>query len=198
MDSLLLQSSNQLEAGSVSNVSEPWIGVTAEVSLTRQTFRCPIKNRAPGLQLTDSVRCLFRVNPRHSPITQVLPALHCVTEVNLPIIARIFVAKSGSGPTFCHYSVGLTQHRLADERHADTLLTSRYRGAKSGAAGADHDHIVLVSRVTVICQIVAHSQSSPKYDVRPAKQRVGAGVDVEVRKHNPKQRVECPFLMLLV
>ena len=118
MDAMILKCADQFESGAVADVCEPRIAMTAEVALIDAAVFCTIKHRSPALEFANAIRCLFRVQLRHSPVVHILAAAHCVREMDLPVVAIVVMAHRRSHPALCHYGMSFAKQRLADQRRS--------------------------------------------------------------------------------
>ena len=144
---MLLERADHLEAGAIADVREARVLVAAEVALEDLAVGGAIEERAPLLELVDAVGRLHRVELGHAPLVEVAAALHRVAEVDLPVVLRLDVAEGRGDAAFGHHGVRLAEERLADQTDADAHRARFDRRAKPGAAGADHQDVVLVRLV---------------------------------------------------
>src|SRR5205085_3519063 len=112
---VLLEDADHLEAGAVTNVREPRVAVAAEVALEDEPVLRPVEQRAPFLELEDPVGRLLRVELRHPPVVEQLPAAHGVAEVDAPVVLLPYVPERGGDAALGHDGVGLAEERLADQ-----------------------------------------------------------------------------------
>jgi hypothetical protein len=102
------------------------------------------------------------VQLRHAPVVEHLAAAHRVAEMNLPVVLRPDVTERRGDPALRHDRVRLAQERLADQPHRDALRRGLDRGTQPGAAGADHQNVVLVCLVILIRhQMILRSRMTP-------------------------------------
>ena len=141
---LLLQGADDLQAGAVADVSQPRVGVAAEVALADPAVLGAVEQRAVGLQLPHPVGRLLGVQLGHPPVVQELPAAHGVAEVDLPVVLRVGVAHRGGAAALGHHGVGLAEQRLADHGDLQATFTRLDDRTQTRAAGTDHDDVVLV------------------------------------------------------
>jgi hypothetical protein len=147
MDAVILQRADHLEAGAVADVREPRILVAAEVALEDAAVGGAIEQRPPGFELADPVGRLPGVELGHPPVVDVLAAAHRVGEVHPPAVTIVDVGERRRHAPFRHDGVGLAEQRLADQPDFDPRRRGLDGGTKTGAAGADDEHIVLVGCV---------------------------------------------------
>jgi hypothetical protein len=147
VDGVILERSNQLEAGAIADVSETRIAMAAEVALVDAPVRRAIEDGAPALELSHAIRRLLRVQFSHAPVVDVLPAAHRVGEVHAPAVAVVVVRHRRRHAAFGHDGVGLAQQRLADQSDRDPGVRRLDGGAQAGAAGADDEDVVVVGGV---------------------------------------------------
>src|SRR5262249_2399436 len=107
---LLLERPDHLEAGPVADVGESRVAMAPEVALEDAAVLGPVEEGAPALELEDAIRRLLRVELRHAPVVEHLPAAHGVAEMNLPAVLRPDVPEGGGDPALGHDRV-----RLAEE-----------------------------------------------------------------------------------
>ena len=131
----------------------------AEVALEDAAVRGPVEERAPGLELAHPVGCLARVQLGHAPVVHVLAAAHRVGEVHPPVVAVVHVAERRGHAALGHDRVRLAEERLA---HQPDLRSGSGRGdcgTEPGAAGTDHQHVVVEGLVLRHERKVAGHQS---------------------------------------
>jgi len=147
IDSVVLESADHLETGAIPDVGEARIFVSAEVALKDSPVGSPIEDSAPGLELPHAIRRFFRVELGHSPVIEVLPSSHRVGEMDLPVVAIVDIRQRRGDPSLRHHRVRLAKQRFADQADRSSRMSRFDRRAQSRAAGADHEHIVLVPLV---------------------------------------------------
>ena len=143
VDAVVLQRADHLQPGAVAHVRQPRVLVPAEVALEDAAVRGAIEQRAPGLQLADPVRRLLGVQLGHAPVVDVLAAAHRVGEMHPPVVAVVHVGQRRRDPALGHHGVRLPQKRLAHQSHRHAGAGCRDRRPEPGAAGADHQDVVL-------------------------------------------------------
>ena len=67
--------------------------------------------------------------------------------MHLPAVAVVDVGEGRRDAPFGHDGVRLPEQRLADQADPNTCRRGLDGGAQARAAGADHEHVVLVCRV---------------------------------------------------
>ena len=147
MDPVILERADHLEPGAVADVRQPRIFVAAEIALQDPAVGRAVEERAPCLELADAIGRFLGVQLRHAPVVDVLAAAHRVGEMDLPVVAVVDVRESGGDAAFGHHGVRLAEQRLAHQTDLDTRRRRLDRGAQSGAARADDEHVVLVGLV---------------------------------------------------
>jgi hypothetical protein len=140
---MVLESADELQAGTVSDVRKTGITVTTEVTLENTTVGSSIKDRTPRLKLTYPIRRLFRVELSHPPVIDVLATPHRVGKMHPPTISVVDVRHRGRHTTFRHHGVGFTEERFADEPYRYSGSASLNNRSKTSTTGADHQNIVL-------------------------------------------------------
>ena len=182
VDRVVLQRADQLEARAVADVREARIAVAAEVALQDPPVCRAVEHRAPRFQLAHAIGRLLGVNLGHAPVVDVLAAAHRVGEMHLPVVAVVDV---GQAPRRCRLPPSpYAPCRAATCRSGRPTRPCRRRldgGAQTGAAGADHEHVVVESRVA------PHLEQPP---VGPDAHR--AEPDVEVGKCHGAQAAPGP------
>ena len=118
--------------------------MAAEVALQDATVGGPVEQGTPSLELVDAVGSLERVQLRHAVVVEHLAPAHGVAEVHLPIVFWPHVAHGGGGAALGHDGVRLAEEGLAYERGAKSALFGLDRGAQSGTARPDDDHVEVV------------------------------------------------------
>ncbi len=152
--------------------------MAAEVPLGHPAVLGPVEQGAPALELVDPFRCLLGVELGHPPVVQHLAAAHRVAEVDLPVVLRVDVAHRRGHAALGHHRVGLAEQRLADEGHPQPALLGLDRRPQPGAAGADHDHVVLVR--LVLGHLFSGSSRPRRLAARPTAPRPGLEVEARV------------------
>ena len=137
---------------------QAWIFVAAEVALQDPPVVGAIEERAPPFELAHAFGSFLGVQLRHPPVVDVLPAAHRVGEVNLPAVAVVDVGERSGDAALRHHRVRLAEQRLADEADRHALGRRRNRRAQAGAAGADHQDVVLVRLVVGHQKILGSAQ----------------------------------------
>ena len=102
-----------------------------------------VEERAPRLQLPHPVRRFLRVQLGHAPVVDVLAAAHGVGEVDLPAVAVVHVSQRRRDAALGHDGVRLAEQGLADQTDRHARGGRGDGGAEPGAAGADHQDVVL-------------------------------------------------------
>ena len=116
----------------------------AEGALHDLAFWRAVEHRAPPLGLVHPLGRFPREQLDHAPVIQVLPAAHCVREVDLPAVLRIDVREGRCDAPLRHHGVRLPEERFADETNIGARFFRRDRGAQSRASGADDQDVVFV------------------------------------------------------
>src|SRR5207249_8717395 len=91
MDAVVLQGSNHLEPGAVADVSQSRVLVPAEVPLKYAAIGGAIEDCSPRFELTHSRRRFPGVKLSHSPVVDVLAPAHRVGEMDLPVVALVYI-----------------------------------------------------------------------------------------------------------
>jgi hypothetical protein len=142
---VILQCADHFQAGAIANVGKARIAMAAEVALQDAAVAGAIEHRAPRLQLAHAIGRFFRVQFGHPPVVDVLAAAHRVGEVHFPAVAVVDVGERRRDATFRHDGVGFAEQRFADQPNLHAGGGCFDGGAKTGAAGADHENVVIVS-----------------------------------------------------
>src|SRR6185369_9801679 len=153
VDPMILERSNHLKPGAITDMREPRVSVSAEVALKNFPIGCAIEHGSPRLELAHSGGGLFRMQLRHSPVVDVLTSAHRVGEVDLPVVALVHVGERGSDSAFGHYGMSFSQERLAHEPDGHSRGGSFDCGSKACAARPDHQYVVLE------CLVFSHQKS---------------------------------------
>ena len=143
VDAVILQGADHLQPGPVTDVSEPRIAVAAEVSLQDAAVLRPVEESAPGFELQRPRGRLLGMDLGHLGVAQVLAATQGVGDVDLPVVPLVHVADRGRHAALGHHRMRLAEQRLADHAAGGARGRDFDRGAQSGAARADHQHVVL-------------------------------------------------------
>ena len=141
-DDLLLHGADQLQAGAVTDVRQPRVGVPAEVALADLPVFGAIEQRAVGLQLPDAIRRLLGVQFGHPPVVQELPTPFGVAKVGLPIVLGVGVTHRRRGTALGHHGVSFAEQGFAHHRDSQTPFARLDDRTQPRAAGTDHDHVV--------------------------------------------------------
>src|SRR6267143_136340 len=141
---MVLQSANHLQAGPVTYMRQPRIAMTTEVPLENLAAGCPIEDRAPRFQLTDTRWRFFGVQLGHPPTVQVLASTHRVSEVDAPVVPVVDVRKRGCDSAFRHYGMRLAEQRFRDHGNLDACSRSSHRRPQARAPGSNNQNIVLM------------------------------------------------------
>ena len=170
-DDLLLQGADQLQAGAVTDVRQPRVGVAAEVALADLAVLGAVEQRTVGLELPDPVRRLPGVQLGHPPVVEELPAAHGVAVVDLPVVVGIDVPHRRGAATLGHHRVGLAEQRLRDDRRALALHAGLDRGAQPRPARTDHDHVVVVPLDRFTVDVLGHARHPTirRSEIHPAE-----------------------------
>ena len=143
MNAVILQRANHFQAGAIAHVRQPRIFVAAEISLQNPAVFRAIENRAPCFEFAHAIGRFLRVQLRHAPIVDVLPAAHGVGEMHFPIIAIVDIRERGGDSAFGHHGVRFAEQTFANHPDRNAGRRSFDRRAQSGAAGADDENVVL-------------------------------------------------------
>src|SRR6185295_3234261 len=162
------------------------IAVSAEVALADEAVLRPVEDGAPSLEFADAVGRFLRVELRHPPDVEELPAAHRVAEVDLPVVFLRDVAERRGHAALGHHGVRLAEKRLADEPRVRALRGGLDRRAQSRAARADDDDVVLDRLDLVhVKRVATHRSVPPRREVVDA---AGADhPDVEVGEADPEE-----------
>ena len=113
----------------------------AEGALRDPSVGRPREDRAPVLELVDVARRLVAEDLDRVLVAEVVRALDRVVRVLHGIVLGR-VPERGVDPAFGRAGVAADRVDLGDHRHVRSGVESLDRGAHSGAAGADDDHVV--------------------------------------------------------
>src|SRR5262249_7742588 len=131
------QRADHLEPGTIADVREARVAVSAEVALEDPAVVRAIEERAPRLELAYAIRRLLRVQFGVSPVVDVLAAAHGVGEMHPPVVAIVDVRECSGDAAFGHDRVGLAEERFADETDLRALRGGLDGGAQSGTSGSN-------------------------------------------------------------
>ncbi len=120
MNAMILKCADHLQAGTVSDMRQTGILVTAKVALENAAIVCPVKERAPRLQLTHALGSLAGMKFGHSPVVEILASPHGVGEMDLPAVPLVNVGQSRSDAALGHDRMGFAQKRFADDADGDS------------------------------------------------------------------------------
>ena len=104
-DDLLLQGADDLQAGAVADVSQPRVGVAAEVALADPAVLGPVEQRAVSLQLPHPLGCLLACSSAIRQLLRNLPprivSAKCTCQLSLELALPIAAAQPPSAITVC-------------------------------------------------------------------------------------------------
>ncbi len=120
VNSLVLKRADHFQAGSVTDMSQPGIGVSAEVALVDAAGPSPVEHGSPFLQFANPFRSFLGMQLGHAILVQVLAALERVVEVSFPAVAIVGTGQRRCDSAFGHHRVRLAQQRFADQGRAGT------------------------------------------------------------------------------
>ena len=109
MNRVILERPDHLEPGAIAHVREPRIPMPAKVALENATITRTIEYRAPRFELSHPIGGLARMELRHAPVVQVLPAAHRVGKMHAPVVAVIHVGHRRRDAALGHHGVRLAQ-----------------------------------------------------------------------------------------
>ena len=175
---VILQRANQLEPRAIADVRETRIPMAAEVALKNSAVGRAIEQRAPRLELLHAIRRFLRVQLGHAPVVEILAAAHRVGEMHAPVVAIVDVPHRRGHAALGHHRVRLAEQRLAHEADLHAIARRLDRRAQPGAAGADHEHVVLDRLDSSSPRLAPRSQDPP---VVPDSHRAHPHVDVGER-----------------
>ena len=173
---VVLQRADQLEPGAVADVRQPRIAVAAEVALVDPAVRRAIEDGAPCLELAHAIGRFLRVDLRHAPVVDVLPAAHGVGKMHPPVVAVVVVAHGRRHAAFRHHGVSLAEERFADQTDRDAGVGCGLdRGAQAGTTRPDDQDVVGMGRVCIRGIL----ETDPfRIEIRPDPHRAEADVNV--------------------
>jgi len=119
--------------------------MAAERPLVDASVRVRSNSCAPRLELVDAIRGFLGVDLRHAPVVVHLAAAHRVGGNAPASCPRPFTLPSAAAAPPSAMTVWLAEQRLADERDFGLLGARLDGGTQTGAAGADHDDVVIVT-----------------------------------------------------
>ena len=105
MNPVVLQSANHLQPGAIADMRQARIFMAAKIPLQNPAVLGAIENGAPGLELAHTIGRLPRMQFRHPPIIDVLPAAHGIGEMHSPVVAIVDVGERGCDPALGHDGV---------------------------------------------------------------------------------------------
>ena len=164
----ILKRSNHLETGAVAHVAQPFVGVSAESALQNLPVIGAIEERAPVFELAHAVGGFLRVNLRHAPVVEHLPATHGVAEMGAPIVRSIHVGHGRGNAAFGHYRMCFAEQRFAHHAYGSALAQRLDRRAQARAARADDQDVMLVG-FEAIAQSSLTSRMAPQDTSRTYK-----------------------------
>ena len=109
VNAVILESSDEFQTSSVTNVREARIAVATEVALQDLAFLGAVKDGAPGFEFQYARGRFLGMVFNHDWVVQVLATAHGVCEVNFPVVAVINVAHGCGHAALGHHGVGLTK-----------------------------------------------------------------------------------------
>jgi hypothetical protein len=139
---VVLKRSDHFETGAVAHMGQPWIPVSAEISLVDKSFFRTVEDSAPGLKEPNAFRGEFGMEFGHAPDIEEFSTPHGITEVDFPMIALIHIGKGSGYASFGHDRMGLPQERF----HYDTRAHPpgrRFNGSAEGGSPGPHDKYIV-------------------------------------------------------
>src|SRR5215831_3365379 len=115
MDSMVLQCADHLQARSVTDMRQPRIPMTPEITLQDPPIVRTIEKGTPCFQFSDACRSFLCVQFCHSPVAQVLAPAHRVGKVNAPAIAIVHVSHRCGNTTLRHDGVRFAEEGLRND-----------------------------------------------------------------------------------
>src|SRR5215211_4932107 len=131
--------------------------MAAEGALGDLAFRRPVEERAPLLELVDSVWGLFGEGLDHPPVVEELSAPHGVDKVLAPGVVGVDVPDRGRDAALGHDGVSLAQQALRDDADRQAVLGRRDRGPETRSSGADDQDVVLACLVSLTVSVLSVS-----------------------------------------
>jgi hypothetical protein len=105
----ILQRTDHLKTGAVPHMAQPLEGVAAKRPLQNIAGFGAVKQRAPLLELAHAVRRFLRVELRHPPVVQKLPAAHRVPEMRPPVVCLVHVGHRRGKAALGHHGMRLAK-----------------------------------------------------------------------------------------
>jgi hypothetical protein len=159
-DGAILEGANEFETGAVTDVAETAVSVGAEGTLRDIPLRCAVEESSPALELEDALGYFFGEELNHAPVIDHLTAAHRVSEVDLPVVSRIDVAKGGSNASFSHDGVSFAEKRFTDDSNAATGFRSGDSSTQASTTGAQDEDIVFED-IVATCDC-CHLENQPR------------------------------------
>ena len=128
-------------------MTQPTKSVTAEGALQDLSVRSTIEKRAPLFKLSHTVRGFLGVDLSHAPIVEQLATTHGVAKMSAPVVRGVHIRHRRRDSTLRHNGMRFAKERFADYAHFGALRQSSERRSQARPAGADDQHIVVVSFV---------------------------------------------------
>ena len=153
MNGVLLKGTDHLQTGTVAHMGEARVAVPAKVALKNTPVFGPIKKRPPLFKFQNPVRRLLGVELGHAPVVEHLAATHGIPEMDLPVVLLVDVAQGCGDPALGHDRMRLPEQRFTDKSGFDTGRRGFDGRAESRATRANHDHVVFVSLVLIVCHL---------------------------------------------
>ena len=120
MDSMILKRADHFEAGTVADVGQAGVPVSAEVPLQYSAVDGPVEHCSPGFEFANAFGSFLRVQLGHLPATKVLSTAHGVREVDLPVVVRVDCTQRCRNAALGHHRVGFSEKRFANQAHSGT------------------------------------------------------------------------------
>src|SRR3954469_11063535 len=71
MNRVVLERADHLETRAITDVREPRVFMSAEISLQNASVRCAVEHGPPSLELSNAVRRFLRVQLGHPPVVEI-------------------------------------------------------------------------------------------------------------------------------
>ena len=105
MYAVILQCADYFQSGAIAHVRQPWVFVTAEVSLQNSPVFCAIEHGTPGFEFAHTIGGFLRVQFGHAPLVDILTAAHGIGKMHFPIVAIINIGQRCCDAAFRHHGV---------------------------------------------------------------------------------------------
>ena len=143
VNAVILQRADHFQTGAIADVRESRIFMAAEISLQNAAVLGAIEDRAPGFEFAHAIGRFLRVQLGHAPLLTYWPPRIVSAKWTFQLSRSSTLASAAAIPPSAITVCALPRQRFANHADRNAGRRSFDRRAQSGAAGADHENVVL-------------------------------------------------------